>query len=143
MAYASRALTSIEQRYAQIEKEILAVTWMCQRFSQYLVGKAFTLQTDHKPLVTLLSDQKSLDELPPRIQKFRMKLLRFQYFIEYVPGKELVEADALSRSPVGQATWENRCLQEETELSVTQLIASLPASDQRLQEIHQHQQTDR
>ena len=72
-----------------------------------------------------------------------MKLLRFQYFIEYVPGKELVEADALSRAPVGQATWENRCLQEETELSVTQLIASLPASDQRLQEIHQHQQTDR
>ena len=70
VAYASRALTNTEVRYAQIEKESLAAMWACeQRFSDYLIGKQFCLETDHKPLVTLLGT-KNLDELPARVQRF-------------------------------------------------------------------------
>ena len=77
VAYASRAMSGVEQRYAQIEKEALATTWACERHSDFLIGKTFHIETDHKPLVSLLG-QKTLDELPPRIQRFRMRLMRFR-----------------------------------------------------------------
>ncbi len=68
--FASRALTSTEQRYAQIEKEALAVTWAAERLSDFLTGIHFTIETDHKPLVPLLGS-KNLDELPLRVQRFK------------------------------------------------------------------------
>lgn len=51
VAYTSRALSSAERNYAQIEKEQLASTHMCERFHQYVYGQAFEVETDHKPLV--------------------------------------------------------------------------------------------
>ena len=66
VVYASRVLSDTESRYAQIEKEALAITWACEKFSCYLLGKTFTIQTDHKPLVSLLGS-KNLDALPPRV----------------------------------------------------------------------------
>ena len=55
VAFISRAMTKTEQMYAQIEKEALAITWACDRFQQYLLGLRFHIETDHKPLVPLLS----------------------------------------------------------------------------------------
>lgn len=78
VAYASRALTSTEQRYAQVEKEALATMWACERFSEFLIGITFHVKTDHKPLVPLLGS-KNLDELPPRIQRLHMRLMRYSY----------------------------------------------------------------
>ncbi|CAC5416848.1 unnamed protein product [Mytilus coruscus] len=89
VAYASRSMTDTEQRYAQIEKEALALTWAFEKFSNYLLGKKFNLETDHKPLVPLLSS-KGIAELPPRIQKIpNARLLRFDFTIEHVPGKRI------------------------------------------------------
>ena len=83
VAYSSRSLTDTEKRYAQIEKEALAITWACKRFSDFLVGIRFHVETDHKPLVPLLGS-KSLDELPPRIQRLRMRLMAF-YGVSFLP----------------------------------------------------------
>ena len=55
VAYASRSLTETESRYVQIEKEALASTWACEKFASYIQGITITLETDHKPLVPLLS----------------------------------------------------------------------------------------
>ncbi len=52
--------------YAQIEKEALALTWASERFSDYLLGLTFHIDTDHKPLVPLFSS-KQLDELTLRV----------------------------------------------------------------------------
>ena len=72
IAYGTRSMTPTGQEYAQIEIEALAVTWACERFSEYLYGMRFQMETDHKPLVSLLSSSKRLDELPIRIQRFRL-----------------------------------------------------------------------
>ena len=51
VAYASRSMSPTEQRYAQVEKEALAATWACERFSCFILGRPFGLETNHKPLV--------------------------------------------------------------------------------------------
>lgn len=53
VVFISRSLTKTASRYAQIEKEALAVTWACERLRGYLSGLDFTIKTDHKPLITL------------------------------------------------------------------------------------------
>ena len=52
--YATRAMSGVEQRYVQIEKETLATLWACERYSTFII-----IETDHKPLVSLLG-QKTL-----------------------------------------------------------------------------------
>ena len=99
MCYVSRTLTPTKQCYAQIEKEALGVTWACERFRHFLLGKKFHVHTDHKPLVALLS-HKQLDELTVRIQRFRMRLMRYHFTISHIPGRDLIIADVLSRAPV-------------------------------------------
>ena len=39
VAFASRALTPAESRYAQIEKELLSVVFACEMFDTYLYGR--------------------------------------------------------------------------------------------------------
>ena len=47
---ASRSLTDVERRNSQTEKEALALVWACERFTIYVSGQHFELETDHKPL---------------------------------------------------------------------------------------------
>ena len=92
-----------EKRYPIIEKEGLAIVYACERFRNYLIGKQFTIVTDHLPLISLYS-QKFIDELTPRLQRFRLRLLRFDFNIVHIPGKSNFVADMLSRTPVEQAS---------------------------------------
>ena len=101
VAYHSRSMFDAEKRYPQIDKEALAVTYTCERFSDLPIGMYFKIETDHKPLVALLG-KKDLDVLPPRVQRFRMYFMRYDYTIAYVQRKEHVSADALSGAPVDE-----------------------------------------
>ena len=53
--YASRALTETEQRYAQIEKELLSIVFALERFHTYVYATArhVIVETDHKPLLAI------------------------------------------------------------------------------------------
>ena len=88
------------------------------------------LETDHKPIVPILG-KKSLDTLPPRVLRFRLRLMRFQYTIHHVPGKTLYTADTLSRAPVNDRD-ANTCSPEEIEVLVREITAALPADSDRL-----------
>ena len=145
VAYASRSMTDTERRYAQIEKEALATTWALERWSDLLIGMKFKVETDHKPLVPLFTT-KLIDELPVRIQRFRMRLMRYDFGVEHVPGNALYTADTLSRCPVeqeksGEATTEEE-LRAEADCYVNAVIITLPASDKRLDEIRNELKTD-
>ena len=89
VAFTSRSMTEVERRYAQIEKEALATTWACEKFADYILGAKFTIETDHKPLVPLLSTTH-LHRLPPRVLHFRLRLNCFDYNICHVPGRTCI-----------------------------------------------------
>nr|XP_050038472.1 uncharacterized protein K02A2.6-like [Dermacentor andersoni] len=78
VAFASRSMTETEQRYSQTEKEALATTWAIQRFDKFVRGIPFDVESDHLPLVSLLG-KIELDMLPPRIQRLRLKTMRYQF----------------------------------------------------------------
>ncbi len=135
-------MSETERRYAQIEKEALAATWACEKFSDYILGRTIIIESDHKPLIPLLNT-KSLNALPPRILRFRLRLDRFSYTVNHIPGKLLNMADALSRSPHG-CTDEEARQQDEIEVFIdTVVIPALPASSARLEVYRQAQEQDR
>ncbi len=142
IAYMSQSLTPTEQRYAQVEKEALGLTWACERFRNFLIGKHFQLETDHKPLLSLLGSQ-ALDALPPRIQRFRMCLMRYSYSMSHVAGKCLWTADTLSRAPVKrEETPADKELFEDTNIYIDMVMDNLPASTAYLEELRDQLQRD-
>ena len=134
-------MTEAETRYAQIEKEALATTCACECFSNYILGKQFLLETDHKPLVPLFST-KHLDDLPPRILHFRLRLMQFDYTISHVPGKLLYTADTLSRSPQ-EYLGQDEYLAELTEEQMTTTTTNeFPTTTHSLETYRQAQRED-
>ena len=97
IAFASKSLTGAESRYANIERELLAIVFACQRFSTYLLGRSFVAESDHKPLEMIA--MKNLANAPPRLQRMLLQLQRYDVTIKYRPGSEMQLVDALSRCP--------------------------------------------
>jgi hypothetical protein len=81
VAYASRALTEVETRYAQIEKELLAVVFGLEKFHQYTYGQEVKVQSDHKPLEIVM--KKPLHIAPKRLQRMFLRLQKYVIKLEY------------------------------------------------------------
>ena len=96
IAYASKSLTDTQKRYAQIEKECLAIYFAAEKFHTFIYGRPVTVETDHKPLVNIFC--KPLSDAPPRLQRMLLQLQKYQLNVTYKPGKDLYVADALSRA---------------------------------------------
>ena len=72
------------------------MAWACETFDYHLVGRRLQIESDHKPLVAILGE-KDLSCLPVRVQKFKLRLMRYDYDIFHTLGKDMYIADALSR----------------------------------------------
>ena len=73
------------------------MVFACERFKTYVLGRDFTVESDHKPLEMIAL--KNLVAAPPRLQRMLLRLQHFNCTIKYRPGKEMLLADALSRLP--------------------------------------------
>ena len=99
VAFASRSLKPAEKRYSAIELEALAIWWsVTQKFRSYIEGQSFLLETDHKPLISLMKKPYQ----NARIERWMTTLQQYDMTIKHIPGKENTTADALSRYPVDQ-----------------------------------------
>ena len=101
VGYASRILSKAEQNYSQIEKEGLACVFGVKRFHCYLYGRSFILSSDHKPLTSLFSKEKSIPvQASARIQRWALTLGMYEYELIHKSGSSHGNADALSRLPL-------------------------------------------
>ena len=140
VAYVSRTMTDAEKRYSQIEKELLAIVWTCEKFSRYLIGMdTFRIITDHKPLIPIIND-KDLDVIPVRCTRLMMRLMRFTGVAEHVPGKTLVIADLLSRKPLADTQSDT---EEDVKHFASSIVNAIPASTPKLQQIRALTQKDK
>ena len=98
IAFGSRTLHPAETNYSQIEKEALAVVFGITKCHNYLFGKPFTITSYHKPLLTLLNEAKAIPTMVSgRIQRWAILLLAYEYKFKFKPGKEIANADVMSR----------------------------------------------
>ena len=83
IAFGAQGLTQTERNYAQIEK-MLAIVCGCEKFDQFAYGRRVTVETDHKPLVSIAL--KPIHNSPKRLQRMHKR------------GSEMFLADAISRA---------------------------------------------
>ena len=109
IAYASRTLNPSERNYSQIEKEGLSCIFGVKKFYPYLFGRRFTIITDHKPLLSLLSCQRTTSvQASARVRRWSLHLSMFEYDLKFRRTKEHANADALSRLPLTDTTPESK-----------------------------------
>ena len=141
VAYGARGLTLAEKQYAQIEKEMLAIVCGCEKFDQYLYGHKVTVETDHKPLVSI--SQKSIQSAPKRLQRMLLQLQRYDVHITYKKGAEMYLADALSRAyPKNSTPLVTPPSEFCHAMAELQLAEHLPISTKRLKQIQEATSAD-
>ena len=96
VVYVSRALTASEINYAQIEKELLSIVFGVERFASYVCGRKVFIQTDHKPLESIM--KKSLLSASKRLQRMLLRLQKFDIQVAYSKGTDMHIADPLSKA---------------------------------------------
>ena len=94
--YFSRRLTPTEKKLGAIYLECKAIRDAIRHWQYHLIGRPFTVCTDHRPLVNLKTRART-DEL---LGDMIFYLSQFNFRLIYKPGKENVMADWLSRYPV-------------------------------------------
>ena len=94
IAFVSKSLTDTERCYANIERELLAIVYGCEKFHTYLYGRTFIVETDHRPLEMI--SLMNLTAVPARLQRMLLRLQQYDMVITYRPGKEMPLADTLS-----------------------------------------------
>ena len=133
ISYASRVLSKAERQYCVARKELLAVVHFTQHFCPYLLGRSFTLRTNHGSL-TWLQNFKNPEW---QLARWLEKLQKFEFEIVHRAGRIHSNADALSRRPCAQCHRESHqtaeVLQTGVESGTTPLAVSSASEVRKLQ----------
>ena len=108
IAYFSKALSKPERNYCVTRRELLAVVKTLQHFHKYLIGRQFTLRTDHAALKWLLQFKSPEGQ----VARWLEQLQEFNFVTEHRSGKIHSNADALSRRPCPEEC--QHCSKHET-----------------------------
>lgn len=106
VSYYSRAFTKGEKNKTTIEKELLAIYFAIEHFRPYVYGRHFKVKSDHRPLVHLFSLRKASS----RLTRIRLELEEYDFEVIYVPGRDNVTADALSRITIAELKGIENCI---------------------------------
>ena len=99
VAFASRFSNSVEDRYSIIELQLLGVVWSVEHFNYYLYGKPFTVITDHRALLSIMRENRSIKSYNSRLTRWVDRLLSFDFSIDHLPGSKKGLVDYISRDP--------------------------------------------
>ncbi|CAC5396000.1 unnamed protein product [Mytilus coruscus] len=135
--YASTALTTSQKNWAQIEKELYAIVFGCERFHQYVYGRTTEVETDHKPLEAIF--KKPLVNPPPRIQKLMLRLQKYDINVVYKPGKLMYISDTLSRAYLNE--FDNSC-DKDIDAQVHLLVKHVSVSESKMDEFRRETDCD-
>lgn len=134
ISFASRSLTSGEQNYAQIEKEMLSILFACNKFNFYTYGRPIKVVNDHKPLLGIM--KKEIHKISSaKLQRLKLKLLNYDISLQYAPGKTIQLADYLSRYMI-------KSDENDEDKSLTESILSINVSDERKLELQRETEQD-
>lgn len=89
-----------QRNYSQLEKEALTLVTAVERFHKFVWDRKFILQTNHKPLLALLQTENTKRLKPTiaaRLKRWALRLLGYDFKIEYIRMQDFGQADALSR----------------------------------------------
>ena len=133
---ALKSLTPAQQSYAQIEKEMLTIIFGCHKFHNCIYGLPhISVETDNKPLESIL--RKPIHAAPTHLQRMIMSVQRYTTQVSYKPGKELLVADTLSRSPLPDLADDL----EYQEYNIN-MLHTLPITEAKLEEFKQSTKAD-
>ena len=90
-----RRLTNTVFDYSDIKKAALTIAWTTR---QFLIGKRFLLRNDHRPLEFIFNPRKELPKVATsRIQRWAIRLMAFDFDVEYVKGNSIPHVATISR----------------------------------------------
>lgn len=140
--HASRSLSPPEKNYSQIEKEGLALVFAIKKFHRFIYGRPFTLQTDHRPLLSIFGSKKGIPVYSAsRLQRWALLLLNYDFKIEYINTKDFGYADVLSRlidlqqKPEEEFVVASIQLEEEVENIIDLCQSNIPVSFKVIQSL--------
>ena len=139
VASASCSLSVSEQNYCQLERETLSIDFACEHFHDYVYGTKFQMLNDHQPLRSIFN--KSIVKALLRIQKFLLQLQKYDFDMQYVPGKHLVVTDTFTRASLPDT--DPKIPNMEMSIHVHTVISALPITEQKLQQFKMETANDR
>ena len=95
ISYGSFSLTKEQKRYCTTRKELLAIVRFTRLYKYYLLGRPFTIRTDHSSLIWLMNFKEPQGQLA----RWMEELSQYHMIVKHRAGSKHLNADALSRKP--------------------------------------------